>query len=103
MPAFLSGIFGSVVAWLGQWFTKKVAMAMAASATFIALTLAMWAALKAIVAGLSFAVPGVVSTYFAMAIPENFSACVSALLAARMARTIYDWHVENLKLISMSS
>lgn len=103
MPAFLSGIFGSVVAWLGQWFTKKVAMAMAASATFIAMTLAMWAALKGMVAALSVAVPSVVTSYFAMAIPENFAACVSALLAARMARTIYDWHVENLKLISMSS
>ena len=38
MPAFLSGLFGSIVAWLGQWFTKKVAMAVAASGTFVALS-----------------------------------------------------------------
>lgn len=100
MPAFLAGIFSSLVTWFGQWFSKKVAMAAAASATFIALTVAMWAAMAAFISGLAYSMPDWLSAGIAQVIPANLAPCVSALVAARVARAVYEWHVENLKIMS---
>lgn len=100
MPAFLTGLFSSLATWFGQWFTKKVAMVAAAGATFVALTLAFWGVMVAAIAALSYSMPSWLSSGIGQVIPGNLSACVSALVAARLARAVYDWHVENLKIMS---
>lgn len=100
MPAFLANLVGGLAAWLGQWFTKKAALAMAASAAFIALTVAMWAGLKALIVGVEMTLPVALQGGIAQVIPANLPMALSIIVSAKIARTVYEWHVENLKIMS---
>lgn len=100
MPALLMGLFGSLIGWLGQWFTKKVAIGIAASAAFVAMTVGMWAICFGGIAALKATLPDVVQLAAAQVIPSNVPACISAYISARMAKTFYDWNVENLKIMA---
>lgn len=100
MPAFLSGLVGSFAGWLGQWFSKKAALALAASAAFIGLTLTMWAAMKALIVGIEAALPAAIQTGVAQVIPSNLPMALSVIVSAKVARAVYEWHVENLKIMS---
>lgn len=75
-------------------------MGAAAAATFVTLTLAMWGVMIAAITALSYSMPSWLSSGIAQVIPANLPACVSALVSARLARAIYEWHVENLKIMS---
>lgn len=100
MMTFIQTLFGSLAAFFAQWMAKKTAMATAAVAVSLALTVAMAASLKALLIGFTAVLPSWMATGFDAIIPGNFPVMVAAVIAAKMGRFIYDWNMENLKIIS---
>lgn len=100
MLTFLQGLFGSLAGFFGQWMAKKTALATAAVAVSITLTLALAATLKGLMIGFTAILPDWMATGFDAVIPGNFPVMVAAVISAKVARFIYDWNMENLKIIS---
>lgn len=100
MITFLQSLFASLAGFFGQWLAKKTAMATAAVGVSIALTLSLAAALKGLLLGFVAVLPSWMATGFDAIIPGNFPVMVAAVISAKVARFIYDWNMENLKIIS---
>lgn len=101
LASLLVTMFGNLAAWFGAWLSKKAALAAAAVATFSVLTVAFYAAMTALLAGLVTAFPGgVLSSILWMAVPDSAPLVVAATIGADTAVALYRWNVTNLKLTS---
>jgi hypothetical protein len=105
MPVFaglFSGLFASIASFFALHVAKKTAYGLAAVAVFALLTAALMALIAAsIETALAYsALPQGVVIGFAYFMPDNFPACVSALVAADVAVALYKWNVENLRLMA---
>lgn len=98
MIQFLAGILGSLAGFFGQWMSKKAALGTAALASMLALTLAFWGAIKAAASAVLVAAPALCELSWLL--PSNTAACLSAVIGARIVRAVYDWHIENIKVLS---
>lgn len=98
MIQFLAAILASLAGFFGQWMTKKAALGSAAVAALAALTLGFWVALKALMTGILVAAPAFCE--LSWLIPSNAAACVSVAISATVVRAVYDWHIENIKVLS---
>lgn len=98
MIQFLAGILGSLAGFFGQWMTKKAAIGSAALAALAAFTIGFWVALKALMMGVLVAAPSICE--LSWLIPDNAAACVSVCISATIVKAVYDWHVENIKVLS---
>ena len=97
MP-FIAALFGSLAGFFGQWMTKKMALGAAALAALAGLTGGLWVALKAVIAGVLVAAPS--ACELGWLIPGNATTCLSVAISATVVRAIYDWHVQNIKVLS---
>ena len=97
MP-FLAALFGSFAGFFTHWMTKKAAMGTAALASILALTLGFWAALKAMMQGVLVAAPAFCE--MSWLIPSNAVACVAVSVSATVVKAVYDWHIQNIKVLS---
>lgn len=97
MP-FLAALLGSFAGFFTQWMTKKAAMGTAALASIFALTLGFWAALKALMTSVLVAAPALCE--MSWLIPSNASLCVAVCVSATVVKAVYDWHVQNIKVLS---
>lgn len=103
MPMFatlVASLFASLASFFGLQMAKKTLFATAAIAAGLVLTLAMFAAIKGLLAGIGYAFPSWALGWFAAVIPSNAVACAGAIIAAKMARFVYDYNMENLKIAS---
>lgn len=98
MPLFLGALFASLASFFGAWLTKKAALGAAALTSIAALTLGFWVALKALMTGVLVAAPTLCALDWL--IPDNTSACVAVVVSARIVRAVYDWHIQNIKVLS---
>jgi len=98
MIQFLAGILGSLAGFFGQWMTKKAALGTAALAAMAGLTIGFWLSLKAIVMSVLVAAPGFCA--LSWLVPSNTAECVAICVSATVVRAIYDWHIENIKVLS---
>lgn len=105
MGAMIATLFGSLAGFFATWVTKKTALGLAAVTVFATLTVALMAVLTtAISAALTVsALPQWVLFGFAYFMPSNLPACVSAVISAQVAASIYRWNVENLRLVSAAT
>jgi len=103
MPIFatlVASLFGSLASFFGLQMAKKTLFAAAAIAAGLVLTLAMFAAIKGLLAGIAYAFPAWALGWFVAIIPSNALACAGAIIAAKMARFVYDYNMENIKIAS---
>jgi len=105
MPIFaglLSGLFSSIASFFALHVAKKTAFGLASVAVFAGLTIALMALITGAIntALATSALPDAVVQGFAYFMPDNFPACVSALIAADVAAALYRWNVENLRLMA---
>lgn len=100
MASLLTGLLAGIASWFGAWFSKKVAMGLSLVAVFTTLTAALTAALWTMLQGLVVAIPTEWACYIGMWIPNNFSACVSAIVTAKLLRWAYDIQVGNAKALA---
>jgi hypothetical protein len=95
----LVSLVASIVAYLGLSLSKKTLFATAAITGFIALTTAFIAVVKGLMVAIQYSMPSWIAPGFYV-LPSNVAACLGAYVAARIARSIYNYHVETLKLAS---
>ena len=90
----ISVIFGSffqvLVNFFIKYLTKKLAFGAVATALFLAFTAAFIAALNYLLSSIYVAFPPIMSVAVSWFVPGNASSCLSAYLAALLARFIYD-------------
>ncbi len=93
---FLAGIIGSVITHLvtffGKYFTKKVAAVAAVIVVVGTLTGGFIAIIEGLLSGIRYAMPAAGNWY--VFIPDNFSACISAIITAEISRWVYDWNIK---------
>lgn len=97
---FIIGLIVAFASLIGLELTKKTAIAVAAIAAFVALTLALASLITGLYTGIAVSVSdSELVAGFGLFIPANAGACVSAVLAAKLARRIYDINVEAVKVL----
>lgn len=97
MP-FLAALLGSFAGFFGQWMTKKAALGTAALASIAGLTVGFWLGLKALMVGVLVAAPALCE--LSWLIPSNTAGCVAVMVSSTVVRAVYDWHIQNIKVLS---
>jgi hypothetical protein len=108
MGAIVSAIVsfvGAIISGLASYFARKGTVVVASIAAFIALTVSLIVALQALFnAVLSSAIlPPWFAQYIGLAIPPDFVAVLSAVVAARATRMAYDIAVEKVRLVTQAN
>lgn len=100
----LAGLFYGLVAFLAKYLGKKAAVAMTAVTVFTSLTVGLYAALTAGLAGLAQTLPSYPGMELAMyvAAPPILPAAVSAVLAAEAAAALYRINTVILMTVAQS-
>jgi len=88
--AALIGIFQAAITFFLQFMTRKFAAIAAATVLFVSLTAALIVALNAIIAGISYVMPGAITTAISWFMPSNTAACISAYYSAVAVKFVYD-------------
>ena len=95
-------IYNGLVNFAVTWFSKKLAVGIAAVATFASLTSILWAAVSLALNIVVAVVPsdsGILMGLW-VACPDNLIPCLSATLTADAAIFVYRWNAENLRLMA---
>lgn len=101
MP-ILGTFLGGVITWLATFFagfiTKKFAVVLAVVAVIAGLTGALIISLNTLMQTLTVSFPGGwFETGFSV-LPENTNLCASTYFSAKLAKWVYDTHIETIKL-----
>ncbi|WP_027330241.1 DUF5455 family protein [Marinimicrobium agarilyticum] len=95
---WLAGVLGSLMFSVVQLFAKYLTKRLALVAAAVVLTLGLTASFLLAIEGMINAVAPAVPDYFATAaswvVPDQTPAIVSAVVAARLARWVYEWNVK---------
>lgn len=100
LATLVVSLFGSIASFFGLQLAKKTIFATAAIAAGLVLTLAMFAAIQGLLVGIVYIFPPWAGGWFVAVIPSNAVACVGAIISAKLARFVYDYNMENLKIAS---
>jgi len=98
MPLFFAALFGSLASFFAQWLTKKAALGAAALTVMAGLTVGFWVALKGLMTAVLVAAPSLCALDWLL--PNNTGACFAAVISAHIVRAVYDWHIQNIKVLS---
>jgi len=104
MPAWFASFFlqiaTSIASILGISLAKKTIFATAAIAAFTAVTGAFVLIIKGLLMGLVYTLPPWAAQGVGLFLPTNLSACISIILGAKIARWLYEYYVEAIKIFS---
>lgn len=98
LASLLGGLFVAVVGFFAEHLTKRLAIVVAVVVALSALTLAFFAAIVAIIAGVSSLSPPQLSMAMGLIYPHNLNLIIAAVFAARLARWAYEWNVKVLQM-----
>lgn len=100
LGALLAGLFGSLASFLGKFLAAKTAVAVAAIAVFASLTVAFVALIATSINAVlwSGALPDGFVLGFSFFMPDNFPACIGAIIAGEIAAALYRWNVRNVQM-----
>lgn len=93
LAAFLGPILGAIFAFLIRYLTKKVAVFLTVLLAVTVLTTTFWAALYALISGVSVALPPE-ALVFSGFLPDNIPTCISIIMSARTLAFVYAWNVK---------
>lgn len=103
LATLMAGLFGGFASFFVRFFTERVALGVAAVATFATLTTALIATASAAINGILGAFPtglGVgleVGLYLCGA--DTLNVCLAAIFATDAAVFLYRWNTQNVKLV----
>jgi len=101
LGGLLSNLFGGLVAWLAQYFTRKVAFGLATVAAYSTITLALYVAMRAALLALNsqvLALPEFWTMILGIAIPPAAPFCFSTYMTMWTACTVYVWQRDLLQI-----
>lgn len=96
LGALLQKLFGNSAKFFGNMFDSSVALRLAIVAAIVALAATFYAAVNALFAGVSSAMPSVITIPASWIMPTNMEACLSAVLAAHAAAALYSFQRDYL-------
>jgi|GEM_PF-1294956 len=79
-------------------FDRKIAFRIAAISAITTLIVGAYAAINAVLAGLSYAMPDAIDIAASWVVPSNFDECVTAIVSAYVIRTALDYKVFIIKM-----
>ncbi|MEK0157905.1 DUF5455 family protein [Pseudoalteromonas piscicida] len=91
--AFLAGIFGQIIAFFAKYMTTKVAMQLTIITAVSALTLGVFAIIKALIMAVSVVAPEGLVHGASLVIPDNAAICLSSIVSAHTVRYVWIWKV----------
>lgn len=88
--------FSGLLAFFAKFVTKRVAIVGAAIGVILTITATFIAAIEGLLVGIAYAAPdfGVAFAFF----PPNMSACVSAIITAKILKWAYSWNVSFIQM-----
>jgi len=98
LAAWLGSLFGSLAAFFAKWFTKRVALTLAAVAAILSVTSLFVAAITALINTLIESVPSWVIIGGSWVLPDNVNVCIAAYASAVVLKWIYDWQTAIIQL-----
>lgn len=102
LGGLLTNLFSGLVAWLAQYFTRKVAFGVAGVAAMSALTLALYVLMRATLAGLNsqaIGLPEFWGMILAISVPPAAPFCFSSYITIWTACTVYTWQRDLLHIL----
>lgn len=96
LATIFASLFTGLVAWLAQFVTKRIAIAVAAIAAVTALTAAFVLLAEAALASLTFTFP--IAANFGFMLPPDLTVLISSYAAIRLAFWVYKWNVKIVQL-----
>lgn len=93
LASIIVGITSAFVGWLFKFATKRFAIVLLAVALLSTITAAFYAAIQALLSGLTSSLPDFFNIAAGWVIPENAPVCISAVLSAHAIRWVYAWQV----------
>ena len=93
LAGILGGLFSALFQSLADVLTKRLALVVAGVAIIAGLTTAFFTLITGLFSAISAVAPNSLGLAISLVIPDNASACVSAIMTARMARWAYEWNV----------
>lgn len=100
LAAFISSLFTSLASFFAQWFTKTVALRLAAVAVMLAATATFVGAINGIMSSLSRVMPDTLRIAASWFLPDNVSLCLGAYVSARLIKWAYDYHMDIIRFKS---
>lgn len=91
LATLLGGLFTRLIDYFALYFTRKVALYLAAVAALVALTAALLAAFTLSIYGIKVSLPANVGTLTAL-LPDNLAQCLAAIGANAILKWTYDWN-----------
>ena len=98
LGAAIGALLVTVFGYFAQLFTKRLIIIVAVVAGVATFTAALYVALDSLVGSVSVSAPAELSQAASMFLPGNLTACVTALLSAKIIRWVYDWNVRVLTM-----
>lgn len=104
MGAFFTAVFGSLFGFIAQYITKKIAYAGAVGASLLAITVAFYAAITALINNLLFVVTDqwILNGIFSV-LPANFMTCMTAIWSAEILAFLYRHQLFTIKAVSSAN
>ncbi len=103
LGGLLTTLFGSLVGWLAQWFTRKVAFGLATVGMMTGLTAALFVLMRATLATLTASMTGAPAMFMQglqLVIPPIAPMCISTYISIWTACTVYTWQKDLLHLFA---
>lgn len=94
LASFVVGIFGSVIAFIATYLGRWIAIIAVVLTVLTALTAAFSFALTQLLFGLVQSAPPQLNQVLMLFLPQNFTACLGAILTAHFLRWVYEWNVK---------
>lgn len=92
LAAVIGSVISGLVSFFGKWFSKRVALTLAAVTAVVAVTAGFIGVIEGLIAAIQYAAPDTAGWF--LFIPGNFSACLSAIITGKIARWAYEWNVK---------
>lgn len=103
LGSLLVSLFGGLAGFFVKFLGVRAAAVAAALTTFGTLTVALYAAVAAVAAGLQTTFPAIVLTGVWLFVPDNATACVAACIACDSLCALYRWNTGTLKIAAFTS
>lgn len=103
LGGLLVNLFGGIVAWLAQYFTRKVAFGLAMVTASTGLTAALFVTFRASISAINAHSSGAHAMFMSaltMAIPPAAPFCISTYVTMWTACTVYVWQRDLLHLFA---
>lgn len=91
LASFLAGIAAQIFGYFALKLSRRMALNLTITVLVIGLAAAIALSIQTIAVGLSYAAPPELRQGFGMFVPNNAVPCISAILAARLVRWVWEW------------